>query len=129
MRAMLFLERDFLLSNLYWIVLVALALLVGAVYLVDFLIVRKRKSLSSDKKKIAPRGDYLLSLGGEANIVSHKLTGSRIVLVLVDQSKIDREALKKTGITGFIEKSDQLTLVAKNAKDVYSLLFGEDVAN
>lgn len=125
---MLFLERDFLLSNLYWIVLVALALLVGAVYLVDFLIVRKRKSLSSDKKKIAPRGDYLLSLGGEANIVSHKLTGSRIVLVLVDQSKIDREALKKTGITGFIEKSDQLTLVAKNAKDVYSLLFGEDVA-
>lgn len=126
---MLFLERDFLLSNLYWIVLVALALLVGAVYLVDFLIVRKRKSLSSDKKKIAPRGDYLLSLGGEANIVSHKLTGSRIVLVLVDQSKIDREALKKTGITGFIEKSDQLTLVAKNAKDVYSLLFGEDVAN
>ncbi len=125
---MLYLERDFLLSNLYWIVLVALALLVGAVYLVDFLIVRKRKSLSSDKKKIAPRGDYLLSLGGEANIVSHKLTGSRIVLVLVDQSKIDREALKKTGITGFIEKSDQLTLVAKNAKDVYSLLFGEDVA-
>lgn len=125
---MLFLERDFLLSNLYWIVLVALALLVGAVYLVDFLIVRKRKSLSSDKKKIAPRGDYLLSLGGEANIVSHKLTGSRIVLVLVDQSKIDREALKKTGITGFIEKSDQLTLVAKNARDVYSLLFGEDVA-
>lgn len=125
---MLFLERDFLLSNLYWIVLIALALLVGAVYLVDFLIVRKRKSLSSDKKKIAPRGDYLLSLGGEANIVSHKLTGSRIVLVLVDQSKIDREALKKTGITGFIEKSDQLTLVAKNAKDVYSLLFGEDVA-
>ena len=99
---MLFLERDFLLSNLYWIVLVALALLVGAVYLVDFLIVRKRKSLSSDKKKIAPRGDYLLSLGGEANIVSHKLTGSRIVLVLVDQSKIDREALKKPGITGFI---------------------------
>lgn len=126
---MLFLERDFLLSNLYWIVLVALALLVGAVYLVDFLIVRKRKSLSSDKKKIAPRGDYLLSLGGEANIVSHRLVGSRIVLVLVDQSKIDREALKKTGITGFIEKSDQLTLVAKNAKDVYSLLFGEDVAN
>lgn len=125
---MLFLERDFLLSNLYWIVLVALALLVGAVYLVDFLIVRKRKSLSSDKKKIAPRGDYLLSLGGEANIVSHRLVGSRIVLVLVDQSKIDREALKKTGITGFIEKSDQLTLVAKNAKDVYSLLFGEDVA-
>lgn len=125
---MLFLERDFLLSNLYWIVLVALALLVGAVYLVDFLIVRKRKSLSSDKKKIAPRGDYLLSLGGEANIVSHKLTGSRIVLALVDQSKIDREALKKTGITGFIEKSDQLTLVAKNARDVYSLLFGEDVA-
>ncbi len=126
---MLFLERDFLLSNLYWIVLVALALLVGAVYLVDFLIVRKRKSLSSDKKKIAPRGDYLLSLGGEANIVSHRLVGSRIVLVLVDQSKIDREALKKTGITGFIEKSDQLTLVAKNARDVYSLLFGEDVAN
>lgn len=126
---MLFLERDFLLSNLYWIVLVALALLVGAVYLVDFLIVRKRKSLSSDKKKIAPRGDYLLSLGGEANIVSHRLVGSRIVLVLVDQSKIDREALKKTGITGFIEKSDQLTLVARNAKDVYSLLFGEDVAN
>lgn len=126
---MLFLERDFLLSNLYWIVLVVLALLVGVVYLVDFLIVRKRKSLSSDKKKIAPRGDYLLSLGGEANIVSHRLVGSRIVLVLVDQSKIDREALKKTGITGFIEKSDQLTLVAKNAKDVYSLLFGEDVAN
>lgn len=125
---MLFLERDFLLSNLYWIVLIALVLLVGAVYLVDFLIVRKRKSLSSDKKKIAPRGDYLLSLGGEANIVSHRLVGSRIVLVLVDQSKIDREALKKTGITGFIEKSDKLTLVAKNAKDVYSLLFGEDVA-
>lgn len=126
---MLFLERDFLLSNLYWIVLVALALLVGAVYLVDFLIVRKRKSLSSDKKKIAPRGDYLSSLGGEENIVSHRLVGSRIVLVLVDQSKIDREALKKTGITGFIEKSDQLTLVAKNARDVYSLLFGENVAN
>ncbi len=125
---MLFLERDFLLSNLYWIVLLALVLLVGAVYLVDYFAFRKRRSLGSEKEKVAPRGDYLASLGGEDNIVSHRLVGSRIVLVLVDQGKIDREALKKTGITGFIEKSDQLTLVAKNAKDVYSLLFGEDVA-
>ena len=126
-KAMIIYARDFYLTNLWWIVLLALVALIGIVYLIDFLIVRKRKSLKEAPAKPS-RGAYLSSLGGEANVLSHKLTGSRIVLTLVEYKKIDRDALKKTGITGFIEKSDQLTLVSRDAKEIYKLLFGEDVS-
>ncbi len=128
MRSMLILERDFLLSNLYWIVLLALVALIALVYLVEFLLARHRMGKKEGEKAVLKgKEDYLVSLGGADNVLTHKLTGSRIVLTLVDQGKIDREALTKTGITGFIEKSDQLTLVAGNAKEIYSLLFPEDV--
>jgi phosphotransferase system IIB component len=50
--------------------------------------------------------------------------GSRIVLTLKDYSKINRPLLQEAGVTGFIEKSDKLTLVVKeNAEMVYETLF------
>ena len=70
--------------------------------------------------------DNLQAIGGKDNVLSHSLSGSRIILHLKDYSKVEREKLKKAGAIGFIMKSDKLTIVFKeNAKDVYQNLFKE----
>lgn len=89
-------------------------------FLISFLISNRKK------KKVATKSEYLLALGGESNILSHKRVGSRIVLELKDYSLLDKAKLKEVGIAGFIQKSDRLTLITEaSSEDVYRLLFGE----
>ena len=62
--------------------------------------------LKRKKEKPAPRlidkTAYVTALGGEVNILSKELKGSRIVLRLADLSKVDKEKLKEAGVDGFI---------------------------
>jgi phosphotransferase system IIB component len=52
--------------------------------------------------------------------------GSRIILHLKDYSKVNKSQLEQAGVTGFIEKSDKLTLVVKDDSErVYKAIFGE----
>ena len=115
-------ETDkFFFQNLWWIVLLGVAALIGLYFLFSFLYHQGKA------KKKAPKVDqskYLSALGGEENILAHELIGSRIVVSLKDYTKINRPLLEEAGVTGFIEKSDKLTLVIKtNAKAVYEAIF------
>lgn len=100
---------------------VALILVVAlAILLPYFLKKGKRK-----KGKIASKGEYLSALGGEENVLSKELKGSRIVLRLADYSKVDRQKLLEVGVDGFIEMEDKLTLVLKgDSEKVYKAIFG-----
>lgn len=105
--------EDFLLGNLWWIVLAALLLLfAGFFFLEGFL--SRRKAVRQTQ---ADREACLEALGGAANIVSAAKEGSRIVLRLRDYGKIDEAKLKKAGIASFIRQSDKLTLIAKDKAD------------
>ena len=73
---------------------------------------------------IASKSEYFEALGGEDNYIDSSREGSRIIVHLKDYSKINKEKIKEAGVTGFIEKSDKLTLVVKdNAEEVYEKIF------
>lgn len=114
---------DFLLKNLWWIVLIALALLFLAFFLIEHrskLIKRKKKSEVTNEKASL----YLEALGGENNVEEKKLEGSRIVVKLKDYNAVNRDKLREAGVSGFIQMSDRLTLVIKeNAAEVYNKIF------
>ena len=114
---------DFLLKNLWWIVLIALALLFLAFFFIEHrskLIKRKKKSEVTNEKASL----YLEALGGENNVEEKKLEGSRIVVKLKDYNAVNRDKLREAGVSGFIQMSDRLTLVIKeNAAGVYNKIF------
>ena len=100
---------------------VALILVVALAILLPYFL----KKGKGKKGKIASKGEYLSALGGEENVLSKELKGSRIVLRLVDYSKVDRQKLLEVGVDGFIEMEDKLTLVLKgDSEKVYKTIFG-----
>ena len=113
---------EFFLKNLWWVILLAVICVAGIIILLSY-IVRKRKK---EQTHVVNISDNLQAIGGKNNVLSHSLSGSRIILQLKDYSKVDREKLKKAGAVGFILKSDKLTVVFKeNARGVYQNLFKE----
>lgn len=100
---------------------VALILIVALAILLPYFL----KKGKGKKGKIASKGEYLSALGGEENVLSKELKGSRIVLRLADYSKVDRQKLLEVGVDGFIEMEDKLTLVLKgDSEKVYKAIFG-----
>ena len=121
MNSVLSSNGDFFLTNLWWIITLAVFFAFGIYFLISFLIAKKKVA-----NKPISKSAYLVALGGEENIVSHKRVGSRIILSLKDYSLLDKEKLREAGVIGFIQKSDQLTLVAdKDPKKVYNALFND----
>lgn len=116
--------EDFFLNNLYWIIALVVLVGVGLYFLIDHF---HQKRKEAKKKPLPNKGLYLASLGGEENIISSELIGSRIVLRLKDYAKINKSQLEQAGVTGFIEKSDKLTLVVKDDSErVYHTIFGKN---
>lgn len=106
--------------------LLVLLIIVGIVVIgcvvSGLLIIIKKKKV--EPKPIVSRSVYLLALGGEDNLIKAERSGSRIIVRLKDYSLIDKEKIKEAGVTGFITKSDKLTLVVKdNAEEVYNKIF------
>ena len=100
---------------------VALILVVALAILLPYFL----KKGKGKKGKIASKGEYLSALGGEENVLSKELKGSRIVLRLADYSKVDKQKLLEVGVDGFIEMEDKLTLVLKgDSEKVYKAIFG-----
>lgn len=100
---------------------VALILVVALAILLPYFL----KKGKGKKGKIASKGEYLSALGGEENVLSKELKGSRIVLHLADYSKVDKQKLLEVGVDGFIEMEDKLTLVLKgDSEKVYKAIFG-----
>lgn len=116
---------DYFLQNLWWIVLVsvvAVIIVLGVIYL--FISLHSKKTRKEKDESHLQELEELL--GGKENVISHRVEGSRIMISLKDYSKIDESNLRALGVTGFIRKTDQITLVFKeNAKEIYQRLFGE----
>ena len=97
----------------------ALALVALAIVLIKIFGKKRAKPLP-----IASKSEYFEALGGEDNYIDSSREGSRIIVHLKDYTKINKEKIKEAGVTGFIEKSDKLTLVVKdNAEEVYEKIF------
>lgn len=122
MNGTIVLQGDFFLENLYWITGLASLAFVGLLFLVDHLLSKKELQ----KEKVLHDGKTcILALGGEGNVVSKELEGSRITVVLRDYDCVNRDKLRDYGVSGFVKMSDRLVLVAKkDPADVYSKLFG-----
>lgn len=107
--------------------IIGIIIAVGVVIVLGVLISVLVKNLSKKRVKelpIASKSEYFEALGGKDNYIDSSREGSRIIVHLKDYSKINKEKIKEAGVTGFIEKSDKLTLVVKdNAEEVYEKIF------
>ena len=120
--------NEFLSQNAWWIALSVagfLFLVVLIIFLSGKLRKKEGKKISlKDKEKV--KSAYFEALGGEENLVSKSIEGSRIKLELKDYSLVDKEKIKEAGVDGFIQMSNKLYLVVKDdAAKVYEILFNE----
>ncbi len=116
--------NSFLKQNALYLALGVVGLIVLVLTLI-FLLHRHNKMVQA-KQSRGSKSEYLSSFGGEDNLISYKLVGSRIEVALKDYDKLDKEKLKSAGVDGFILMSNKLTLVLKgDAKEVYNRIFGE----
>ena len=97
--------------------IIAISLLVLAVICIVLVKILSKKRVKS--LPIASKSEYFEALGGEDNYIDSYLTALKN-----EHSLRNKEKIKEAGVTGFIEKSDKLTLVVKdNAEEVYEKIF------
>lgn len=97
---------------------VGLPIIVGtlAAALIIFIIVLilKRNRKSSSQKEEDEFNLLVNSLGGRNNILSITNSRSRINLKLKNPSLIDRDSLRKCGVTSIVNMSEKISLVFSN---------------
>ena len=95
-----------------------------AIGILCFLISKsKKKGKQNDVVSSRSNDEFISLIGGVENIVSFELKGvSRLVLVLKDYKKINKEELKKFYISRTLEMSDKIILVGENLKPLYEIL-------
>ena len=92
--------------------------------ILSFLIYKsKKKGMQNDAVSSRSNDEFISLIGGVENIISFELKGvSRLVLVLKDYKKINKEDLKKFYISRTLEMSDKIILVGENLKPLYEIL-------
>lgn len=101
---------DFLLQNLWWIILLGVVVLLGLIWLISFLISKNPKKRKGKVGDI----DIFTYLGGKDNVLSFTVHGSRLIVKLKNKNLLQREELKALGVKGFVEKEDDITIVLSN---------------
>lgn len=101
---------DFLLQNLWWIILLGVVVLLGLIWLISFLISKNPKKRKGKVGDI----DIFTYLGGKDNVLSFTVHGSRIIVKLKNKNLLQREELKTLGVKGFVEKEEDITIVLSN---------------
>ena len=83
----------------------------------------KKKGKQNDVVSSRSNDEFISLIGGVENIISFELKGvSRLVLVLKDYKKINKEELKKFYISRTLEMSDKIILVGENLKPLDEIL-------
>ena len=72
---------------------------------------RKESKKNKDKNINSTYDEIILNLGGKENIVEMTARGSRLSIVLKDNSLINIDALKNIGVEGVIVMTSKVTLV------------------
>ena len=101
---------DFLLQNLWWIILLGVVVLLGIIWLISFLISKNPKKRKGKVGDI----DIFTYLGGKDNVLSFTVHGSRLIVKLKNKNLLQREELKALGVKGFVEKEEDITIVLSN---------------
>lgn len=101
---------DFLLQNLWWIILLGVVVLLGLIWLISFLISKNPKKRKGKLGDI----DIFTYLGGKDNVLSFIVHGSRLIVKLKNKNLLQREELKALGVKGFVEKEEDITIVLSN---------------
>lgn len=97
-----------------WLAVGLVAVIVVVIVLILILGRKKR----TQKPEIAEKSKWVEALGGEENITSSEAYGSRLVVVLVDKEKMNRESLKALGVTSVIEMSEKVTLLLEDKAEL-----------
>ena len=101
---------DFLLQNLWWIILLGVVVLLGLIWVISFLISKNPKKRNGKVGDI----DIFTYLGGKDNVLSFTVHGSRLIVKLKNKNLLQREKLKALGVKGFVEKEEDITIVLSN---------------
>ncbi len=101
---------DFLLQNLWWIIILGVVVLLGLIWLISFLISKNPKKRKGKVGDI----DIFTYLGGKDNVLSFTVHGSRLIIKLKNKNLLQREELKALGVKGFVEKEEDITIVLSN---------------
>ena len=72
---------------------------------------RKESKKNKDKNINSTYDEIILNLGGKENIVEMTARGSRLNIVLKDNSLLNIDALKNIGVEGVIVMTSKVTLV------------------
>ena len=73
--------------------------------------IRKASKKNKDKNINSTYDEIILNLGGKENIVEMTARGSRLSIVLKDNSLLNIDALKNIGVEGVIVMTSKVTLV------------------
>lgn len=87
------------------LIIVGGVVVLAAVFLLFFFLFRGKKNKGVDNSA------WILALGGSENIKTVSANGSRLTIALVDNEKIDREALTKLGVKSTLTMSAKMILV------------------
>lgn len=110
--------NNFLKYNAIWIA-VSIVVLILITILVLLIVNRNKKS----KRNVTPsisldEDEWSKALGGNDNIIDAKAVGSRLTLILKDDSLIDSDSLKKLGVQSIMKMSNKLILVVEKQADL-----------
>ena len=105
-------------------VAIVLALIILGIYLFN-----KKKSKKIEVKReeavVFEHSDdqFIAALGGNDNIVSYELKGrSRLILLLKDVNKVDKDKIKTFQVSRFLEMSEKFVLVGENLEPLVKIL-------
>ena len=104
----------FLKSNALWIAISLVGVIVIAIVIILIFGVKKKEPV----EPIAEKSEWVEALGGPDNIVSTEAVGSRLVVNLKDKSLLNKETLKKLGVTNIIEMSNKITLLLEDKAEL-----------
>ena len=92
--------------------------------LILFLVRRKRSKQNTEQVTTSiDNNKWVNALGGNENIISYDAKGSRLIVNISDNSKINKEELHELGVASIIVSQDKVTLVLKEkAENIRNLL-------
>ena len=108
-----------------------LAIIIGGVVLFAVLLTlflyfrlrRKQKEKVIDQPVVIDSNKWVNALGGNNNIVSIEVKGSRLIVYINDNTQVNKDELHELGVSSIISSQDKVTLVLKeNAENIRNLL-------
>ncbi len=110
-------NTDWLAQNGWIITLVISIILVIAFFFVVFLLIKVRR-VEHKMSTLDNSNEYIDAFGGKENILSAEAKGSRLIVKLIDFTKMDQDKLKTLGLDSLIKSTDKITFIVGQQSEV-----------